>query len=189
MSPNIYWIVMYIITAVVMLFQLRTLLQSSGADYYHPFSQAVTKLTNPLVNVPVWRNVRAGHFWLAGFIVALVVALVAWLVIGLFMLQIPIFFSLLGGVFLFTKSLGYLIICLLLAQALCSWLPATREWSFLFAQTTAPITAPVQRLIPPIGMIDISLMVVLIAIYALNSLIYKLFSVLSYDLMMLWRIV
>lgn len=189
MSTNTYWIVMYIVTAVVMLFELRTLLQSSGADYYHPFSQAVTKLTNPLVNLPFWYSIRVGHFYVAGFIVALVISLVVWLVIGLVLLQIPVFYSLIGGVFLFTKSLGYLVICLLLAQALCSWLPSTREWSFLFAQTTAPITAPVQRLIPPIGMIDISLMVVLIAIYALNSLLYKLFAALDPNLMMLWRIV
>lgn len=189
MSPNTFWIVMYIVTAVVMLFQLRTLLQSSGADYYHPFSQAVTKLTNPLVNLPFWRNIRVGHFYIAGFLAALAISLIVWLLLGLTAMRMPIFYSLLAGVFLFTKALGYLVICLLLAQALCSWLPATREWSFLFAQTTAPITAPVQRIIPPIGMIDISLMVVLIAIYALNSLIYKIFAALSRDLLVLWSIV
>lgn len=165
MSQNVFWITIYLTTAVVMLFQLRTLLQSGNANYYHPLAQGVVKLTNPLVNIRWWNRLRLGSLHLAGFAVALVIALVVWLFVGFIFLQIPLVYSLLGGVFLFIKSLGYLIIGLLLAQALCSWLPATREWSFFFGQITTPVTAPVQRVVPPIGMIDISLMLILIGIY------------------------
>ena len=66
---------------------------------------------------------------------------------------------------------------LLFAQALLSWLPSTRGWSFYFSQITSFITAPVQRIIPPIGMIDISLMIVLIALFALNRLFANIFGI------------
>lgn len=189
MSQNVFWIIIYFVTALVMLFQLRSLLQSSGANYYNPLSQSVVKLTNPLVNMPWWSQLRCGSFHLAGFAVALVIALVVWVLIGFIILQIPFFYSLLGGLFLFIKSLGYLIIGLLLAQALCSWLPSTREWSFFFGQITAPVTMPVQRIIPPIGMIDISLMLILLGIYLLNGLVYKVLGSLSHDLLILWSVV
>lgn len=189
MSPNVFWIIIFLITATVMLFQLRTLMQSSNANYYNSLVQWVVKLTDPLVNIRWWNRLSLGSWNLAGFAVALVISLVGWLVVSFIFLPIPFVYTLIGGIFLFIKSLGYLIIGLLLAQALCSWLPATREWSFLFSQITEPLTAPVQRFVPPIGMIDISLMLILIGIYLLNGLVYKILGALSRDLVILWSVV
>lgn len=187
MSAGAFWTLMYFATAIVMLFQFRALLQSSSADYYHPLTQAVTKMTNPLVNIPVWRNIRLGSFFMAGIIVSLLLSVVIWLFSALVLVNMPITFALCGALILCVKSFGYLLIVLLLVQALCSWLPATRSLSYLLGQATSPITAPVQRIIPPIGMIDISLMVVLIALYALNALIYKVLVSVSPELFFLWR--
>lgn len=188
MSPDLFWTLMYIVTAVVMLFQFRALLQSSSANYYHPMVQAVTKLTNPLVNIPVWRRARLGSFFIAGFIVALIIAVAVWVLSALFLIKLSMFYALMAGIILFVKSFGYLIVALLLVQALCSWLPATREFSYTLSQTTEPVTGPIQRLIPPIGMIDISLMIVLLLIYALNSLMYKILASVSPELFLLWRL-
>ena len=176
-------------SAVIMLFELRSLMQSSAADYYHPFTQAVTKLTNPVVNVPLWRNIRLGSFFMHGFVVAALLALGLWVVITLFFLNMPLLYIPIAALLMLLKTTGYLIIFLLLAQALTSWLQATRAWSFLFAQINAPIVAPVQRIIPPIGMIDISLMIVLIAIYALNSLMYAVLRQIDFGLMVIWQLV
>lgn len=187
MSLSMFWNLMYIVTAVVMLFQFRALLQSSSANYYHPMVQAVTKLTNPLVNIPVWRQARMGSFFIAGFIVAMIISLAWWLLSALLFVKLPIVYALIASVILFIKSFGYLVICLLLVQALCSWLPATREFGYTLSQATEPITSPVQRIIPPIGMIDISLMVVLLLIYGANALIYKILASVSPELFLLWR--
>lgn len=176
-------------SALVMLFELRSLMQSSDAEYYHPFTQAVIKLTNPLVNLPLWRNVRVGSFFLHGFIVAALISVVIWVLLGVLAFNLPLLYIPLAAFLMLLKTFGYLLIALLLAQALTSWLPATRGWSYLFAQITAPITAPVQRIIPPIGMIDISLMVVLIALYALNSLMYGLLKAIDFGLMIIWQII
>lgn len=182
------WLIM-LGSAAMMLFELRALMQSSAADYYHPFTQAVTRLTNPLVNVPLWRRARLGSFFVHGFIVAAIIALVLWAFLGLSVFGMPLLYIPIAALLMLIKTLGYLIIFLLLAQALTSWLPSTRGWSFLFAQINEPITSPVQRIIPPIGMIDISLMVVLIAIYALNSLMYSLLNHIDMGLMIIWRLI
>lgn len=186
MSPGMFWILMYLATALVMLFQFRALLQSSSADYYHPITQAVTKLTNPLVNVSLWRNMRLGSFFMAGMIVSLLLSIAIWLISAVLLVNMPIFLAFCGALILWVKSFGYLLIVLLLVQALCSWLPATRSLSYLLGQATSPITAPVQRIIPPIGMIDISLMIVLFALYALNALILKVLLAINFNLGQLW---
>lgn len=186
MSPGVFWPIIHILTVVVMIFQFRALLQSSSANYYHPLVQLVNKVTNPLVNIPAWRTVRVGSFFMAGMIVSLILSVVVWVLCSLTIKGFPISMAFMGGILLFIKAFGYLLITLLLVQALCSWLPATRDFSILLGQATSPITAPVQRVIPPIGMIDISLMLILLGIYFLNKLAYSLFSNISAELFFLW---
>ena len=117
MSAGAFWTLMYFATAIVMLFQFRALLQSSSADYYHPLTQAVTKMTNPLVNIPVWRNIRLGSFFMAGIIVSLLLSVVIWLFSALVLVNMPITFALCGALILCVKSFGYLLICLVISTS------------------------------------------------------------------------
>ena len=174
---NPYAIAVFIAQAVIMLFLLRSLLQSSSVSYYHPLAQSVAKLTDPVIRFMPFRQKHIKGFFYAGFVIALIVALIFWLVMSLYfgsgdlLAATPIL-----GLLMTVKTFGYLLIVLLLVQALTSWLPATRGVSQLCAELTYPIVSPVQRIIPTIGMIDISLMVVLIIIYALNWLLLRLFG-------------
>ena len=161
--------------AFVMLFELRFLLQSSSADYYHPFTQAVLKLTNPLINLPVIRSMHIKNYYIGGLVIAFAISFAFWIGFGLYLNLLPNFF-LLAAILMPIKVFGYLLFMLLIVQALTSWLPSTRSISYLMYQLTAPIVAPVQRIIPPIGMIDISLMIILIILYAINGLFYKIFT-------------
>lgn len=168
--------------AVIMLFQLRSLMQSSPADYYNPFVQLVAKLTQPVVNLMPFRQAHIGGFFYAGALIALIFALLFWIV---FMFVLPsgsdtiireFLMALVLAFFMFIKSFGYLFLALLLVEAITSWLPSTRSVSYLCAQITSPLVSPIQKIIPPIGMIDISLMLIMIALFALNSLMVKLFG-------------
>lgn len=161
--------------ALVMLFELRFLLQSSSADYYHPFTQAVLKLTNPLVRIPPLPNLHVGRYYVAGLVVAWIIALAFWQIISLSM-GLATQDAIILGALMPLKVFGYLIFFLLIVQALTSWLPSTRSISILMYQITYPIVAPVQKVIPPIGMIDISLMIIIFVLYAINSLCYKVFG-------------
>ena len=162
--------------ALVMLFELRFLLQSASADYYHPFTQAVLKLTNPLVNLPALRSLHIKSWYIGGAVVGFIISFAFWLILGTY-INLPLQFSLTVGALMPFKVFGYLLFMLLIIQALTSWLPSTRSLSCLMYQITAPITAPVQRIIPPIGMIDISLMVIILVLYAVNSLCYRVFGI------------
>ncbi len=171
-------IIILVAEALVMLFILRALLQSSSADFYHPITQSVLKLTNFAVNLPALKNVRVGSLYLAGIIVAFIISLVFWLTLGSFIFKVPIKIAILLSFLMFIKSFGYLIVALLIVQALCSWLESTRAFSYYLSQITYIFVAPLQRIIPPIGMIDISLMIFLLVIFFLNNLMAKMFGLL-----------
>jgi YggT family protein len=59
----------------------------------------------------------------------------------------------------------YLLFYILLARAIMSWFSQGRTpVEHLFSQLTEPLVAPIRRVIPPIGMLDLSTMVLVIAI-------------------------
>ncbi len=169
----------YLAEAVVILFLLRFLIDLSSNYSYHPFSNGVRSFTNFIYNIPGINAVKIKSVNLAPIFVALIISIVFW--VG-FLLLAPIgvgnqiAFGILEGFLMAVKCFGYLLVTLMLIQALCSWLPATREISYYTSTLTQPIIGPVQRIIPPIGMIDISLMIVLLALYALDSLFRNIFT-------------
>lgn len=163
------------VEAVVMLFELRFLMQTSRADYYNPLTMAVVKLTRPLADLNFISSIHLGRLYIGSLVVAYAVSVVFWILLGLYA-HLPLSMCTAIALLMPVKVLGYMLFMLLIAQALTSWLPSTRAWSYYFSQLTAPIVAPVQRIIPPIGMIDISLMIVLLIMYAINGLFYRIFG-------------
>ncbi len=68
------------------------------------------------------------------------------------------------------------LVLFIFIRFLASWFVFTRNTFLGFVQrVTDPIMRPVQRLIPPIGMVDISAMIVLIFIGFLQSFVLRLF--------------
>ena len=63
----------------------------------------------------------------------------------------------------------------LIGRALLSWFDPRGEWTIsrLLADLTEPIMAPLRRVIPPIGMIDISFIVAIILIQVLERLLIQ----------------
>lgn len=58
-----------------------------------------------------------------------------------------------------------LYIIIMLVYALVSWVPSLRgRWTDYVAMLVEPVLAPVRRIIPPIGGLDISFLVVIIVI-------------------------
>ncbi|MGN0893452.1 MAG: YggT family protein [Succinivibrio sp.] len=163
-------------TAVVVLFELRALMQSSHIDYYNPFAQAVVKLTEPVIRLLPYRNSNIKGFYYCGFTVAFAFAFLFFLLLKLYLGMLAIDVLILSIV-MTVKGFGYMLFFLLIAQALTSWLPSTRQLSFTLSQITYPIVSPIQRIIPPIGMIDISLMILMLALFALDSFFAKIFKI------------
>ena len=58
-----------------------------------------------------------------------------------------------------------LYVFIMLAYALVSWVPSLRgKWSDYVAMLVEPVLTPVRRIIPPMGGLDISFLVVIIAL-------------------------
>lgn len=156
---------------------LRFLLQWMRADFYNPVSQFIVTATNPPLRI--LRRFIPG---LAGIDLASVVLLV-----GLSMIKTWLLFSMVGraGTFqgMLVYSVGellqltvYVFIFTILIRVVLSWIaphqgynPALR----LLHDITEPLMAPARRLIPPIGGLDISPIVVFIFLYLTLILIVQ----------------
>jgi YggT family protein len=69
-----------------------------------------------------------------------------------------------------------LLILFIFIRFLASWFVFTRKtFLSLVVKVTDPILLPVQRLIPPIGMFDVSAMIVLLIISFLQAIVLNVF--------------
>lgn len=155
-------------------FLLRVLLPLCRADARNPISRAVIRVTNPLV-LPLRRVLPAvGRLDTGALIALLLVQLIAttlvWLLSGRTL--IPLLLLTNAG---YSLTLLYLQFCFvaILIFALLSWVaPDTYSpAASLLKSLVMPIIRPLQRLIPPIGGMDLSALFALIAIQALQILL------------------
>jgi len=69
-----------------------------------------------------------------------------------------------------------ILVLFIFIRFISSWFVFTRKTFLGFVmRVTNPIMLPVQRLIPPIGMFDISAMIVLLVVSFLQSIVLNLF--------------
>jgi YggT family protein len=63
----------------------------------------------------------------------------------------------------------------LIGRAILSWIDPRMEWgiSRILADVTDPVIAPLRRVIPPLGMIDISFIVAILLIQMLMRLLQQ----------------
>ena len=147
---------------------LRGMLQLARADFYNPISQFVVRATNPPLRVIHRVIPSAGRFDPAVLILAVLVqvlAIVAKLTLSGFSLpEITslLIWSVLGVVGLIINT--YLIA--LVVMIVISWVaPGTRHPAVLLTyQITEPIMSPVRSMLPSMGGLDFSPIVIFIAI-------------------------
>ncbi len=167
----IRFIVESLLQLFVLAFVLRFMLQLVRANFYNPISQAILRITDPLVVparrvIPGWKGLD-----IATLAVILVLELAATQVMfGLY----GIGFVGLGPLFVtaIVKLLRMVIqvyFFALLVYALLSWFgpqghhPAVG----LLSSLCEPVLRPIRRIIPPIGGLDLSVLFVLLGLQAL----------------------
>lgn len=153
---------------------LRFLLQCVRADFYNPLVQFLVRITNPPL-LPL-RRIVPGYRGLDLASVVLVIAL-QLLEVLLVTLVLGKSFSIWGVLLLTLVELLKLLINIYLwsvvIQALLSWFnpdpyhPATR----LLTQLTAPLLRPARRWLPPISGVDLSPMLVIVALIFVSLLL------------------
>ncbi|MCC4264018.1 YggT family protein [Oceanimonas baumannii] len=179
-----YYLINTVFDLYLMVVLLRIWLQLVRADFYNPFSQFVVKATNPPLK-PL-RRVIPGFFGIdmAAVLLALVVATVKFFLLKL----INVFVAdwsilLLVGVITVLKKAGVMLFWILIIRALLSWVSQGRsQIEYVMYQLTEPLLAPLRRIIPPMGGLDLSILIAFIGLQALNWLMGDLFGSLWWQL-------
>jgi YggT family protein len=160
------------LTLYMMAMLLRFLLQLVRADFYNPICQFLVKVTNPLV-IPMRRLIPGlGGVDVASLLLTLLLqALAIIAVMALYGLGPPHIFLLLAW-----SALGVLGLLVnvyffaLLATIILSWIaPGSNNPAvYLLYQITEPVMAPFRKVLPAMGGMDFSPILVFILINVLQ---------------------
>lgn len=157
----------------LMVVLLRLWLQWARADFYNPFSQFVTKATNPILR-PLRRVIPSlGGFDLASLVLALLV--VATKVVLLQLISgggFPIFAIVIETFKTVLKEALTLVTWVLIIRAILSWVSQGHNpVEAVFHQLTEPMLAPIRRVLPSMGGFDLSILVLLLGLQFLQILV------------------
>lgn len=154
---------------------MRFVLQLSLADFYNPICQFLVRATNPLV-LPLRRVLPArGRFDPASLLLAILIQLFG-IVVLLKLFGAPLYsISLMLG----WAVLGILGLLLsiyfwaLIAMIVLSWVApgSSNPAVYLIYQITEPLAAPVRRLLPDMGGIDFSPILLFVLIHVIRIVV------------------
>jgi len=169
-------VIQFVFGALIALIVLRVLLQWVRANFYNPICQFVYKATNPVLMplrkvIPAWRNLDIAGIALAWLVTALKLVLLYATVgqtLGVLGLAVLALSDLIDFVLL-------LYIVLVLARVVISFAGADSYHPIVppILQLTEPVMKPFRRLLPNVGGLDFSPVVVLLAITLARVLIAK----------------
>ncbi|PSJ42614.1 hypothetical protein C7H85_16655 [Zobellella endophytica] len=179
-----YYLINTVFDLYLMVVLLRIWLQLARADFYNPFSQFVVKATNPLLT-PMRRFIP-GFFGIdfAALVLALLVAMIKLLLFKAMNLLYADWITIvLVSLVTVVKKAGVMLFWILIIRALLSWVSQGRsQIEYVMHQLTEPLLTPLRRVIPPMGGLDLSILVAFIALQALNWLMGDLFGPLWWQL-------
>jgi YggT family protein len=166
---------------------LRFLLQVAKADFYNPVSQAVIKITDPMIRVlrtviPGYKGIDVSSLVLAFVIEAVAICtliilygenisnigytnIVTWAFAGVLLIIIKIYY--------------YAILASIIMSFVMMFSGNTNPHSLLLLvwQLTEPIMSPVRKIIPSMGGLDFSPIFIFIAIQIIQNFILTTFGV------------
>ena len=157
---------------------LRFLLQAVRADFYNPISQSLVKVTNPLV-IPLRKILPGfGGLDLASLLLALIlqilmVTLLVLIQTGAMLAPLPL---LLVGVLGLASYLLKIYFFALLAMIVLSWIApgGNHPALYLLHQITEPVMVPFRKVLPAMGGLDFSPILVFIIINVLQIVLRNL---------------
>lgn len=168
----------FLITTLFQLYitviMVRFLLQWVRADFYNPVSQFVVKISNPLLK-PLRRIIPG---W-GGLDVAAIVLMVALQVVSLLLVLllrghgVPLITMIFWSIAELVSLAFNVYIFAIIVQAILSWVNPGHynPVSSILYSLTEPLLRPARRLLPPISGIDLSPLLVLLALQVLKMLV------------------
>ncbi|NLJ93616.1 MAG: YggT family protein [Aeromonadales bacterium] len=177
----VYFLINTVCNLYLMVVLLRIWLQLVRADFYNPISQFTVKATQPILKplrrfIPGFWGVDMAAVVLAILVVSVKLALLYALNPNL-LYDTPLSALVLFVILSIIKTAGTMLFWVMLIQALLSWVSQGRSpVEYMLFQLTGPILAPLRRIIPPLGGLDLSVLVAFIILQALNLLMGSVFG-------------
>ena len=157
-----------------LLVMIRMLMQVARADFYNPICQAIVKITEPAVKIlrPALPTVMGVDFASLGvaFIVQLIAVMlvmllwggpvfnlvyIAWVLLGLFSIVFSIYF--------------FALIVMVISSFIAPY--SDHPALSLVRQLVEPVCAPARKLLPPMGGLDFSIILVFVAINIIDDIL------------------
>ncbi|HQU15764.1 MAG: hypothetical protein B7Z66_10535 [Chromatiales bacterium 21-64-14] len=153
---------------------LRFLLAWARADFYNPVSQFLVRVTSPIV-VPLRRVIPPlGRVDLASVVLLLALGALEFLLVGLVqgVRMNPVALPVLSLASILDLTLHVYLISILV-QVVLSWVnPGTyHPLAALLYSLNKPLLGPARRLLPPIGGLDLSPLVILVGLQLISILL------------------
>lgn len=161
-----------VLTVCLYVIILRLWMQSVRVNFHNPFTQFIVRISQPIIGplrkvIPSIGRVDSAT-WLIFYLVALVKII---FILHFAMINAPVWSPeyLAYAVAAMIHAFGHLLFWLLLFRAILSWVSRGQSVADeLLAELTEPFIAPIRRIVPPIGMIDISFMIFIFILMFLN---------------------
>jgi len=173
-TDPLVFLIQTLIGLYALLVMLRFILQLTGADFYNPISQFVVKVTTPVLRplrqvIPSITGIDISSLVLTWLLKTAELAIVALLVglgsnaIGAIFWAFPALVELAINIFLFA----------VLIRVILSWINPDpyNPINGLLDNLTAPVMRPAQRLIPAVGGLDLSPVLVMVGLALLKMLL------------------
>lgn len=151
---------------------IRVVLASVGADYFHPFTQLIIKMSDIFIRPMKKIFTKPAALQSASIALIILIGTLKFFLVSLINARFPY----LPG--LFVLAIGDSIKLILLAffygiliQVVLSWVQPFSPMNRILTQFISPIMTPIQRIIPPIGGIDISPIPAMMLLQATSILI------------------
>lgn len=164
---------------------LRFLLQVAKADFYNPVSQAVVKITDPMVRIlrrliPGYRGIDFSSLLLALLIEAAAICALIILYGG----TIPgigfiITWSFVGVIYFIVNIYYYAIIGSIIMSFVMMFSGSMNPHPLLrlIWQLTEPVMAPVRKIVPSIGGLDFSPIFIFVGIQLIRNFLITTFGI------------
>ncbi|WP_100656623.1 YggT family protein [Alteromonas flava] len=173
-----YFLITTLFNLYLMVVLLRLWMQWVRADFYNPLSQVVVKATQPVVG-PMRRLIPSiGPFDTATFLFALLVSVAKITTISLVFNAnfAPLAVVISAGVDVLREGLS-LVFWILILRAILSWISqGNNPIEYVTMQLTEPFLAPIRRFIPPMGGLDLSVLVAIIGLQFIRILLGDIFG-------------
>lgn len=151
---------------------IRMILSATRADFYNPISQFLVTITNPVL-IPLRKIIPSiGRIDTASWVLVLgLKALEVFLLLYLKGLKPSIDILIISTILQVIIMIISIFLYAVIIRAILSWFAGMNMGNnpilSLLNSITEPVLAPVRKVLPPVGMFDLSAMVVILILYSI----------------------